>query len=198
MCGGESVAGASTIYTIFASLPFFAGWYNLLLNPCGSNDMRHSLKTISLLIGCLLTLTACAQTASVGIPTPSQATREVQQVAPTASQVTNTPIPPLPTETPAPQQTPTSAPAQAADTAVPETATAELPAATATAVPSTGSASVACNRTVTYIVKPGDNLFRIALRYRTTIQAIARRNGISNTRVIRAGQRLRIVTCARS
>jgi peptidoglycan L-alanyl-D-glutamate endopeptidase CwlK len=51
---------------------------------------------------------------------------------------------------------------------------------------------------VTYIVRPGDNLFRIALRYRTTINAIARRNGIKNTRVIRVGQRLRILTCARS
>ena len=165
--------------------------------------MRHSLKTISLLLGCLLALTACAQPASVGIPTPSQATRDAQQaqqlaLTVTASQVVSTPIPPLPTDTTVPQQTPTAMPAQAAPTAVPEAATAQEPTAAPTSVPSTNSGSVSCNRTVTYIVKPGDNLFRIALRYRTTINAIARRNGLKNTRVIRVGQRLRILTCARS
>jgi LysM repeat protein len=46
-------------------------------------------------------------------------------------------------------------------------------------------------------VQPGQNLFRIALRYNTTINAIARLNGITNTRLIRVGQRLRVVTCAR-
>jgi LysM repeat protein len=62
----------------------------------------------------------------------------------------------------------------------------------------TGSTTVtACKQQVIHIVKPGENLFRIALRYRTTIYAIARRNGITNVRVIRSGQRLRIVTCAR-
>jgi len=45
------------------------------------------------------------------------------------------------------------------------------------------------------VVKPGENLFRIALRYNTTILSIARRNNISDPRVIRTGQRLHIVTC---
>ena len=164
--------------------------------------MRHSLKTISLLLGCLLALTACAQPASVGIPTPSQATRDAQQaqqlaLTVTASQVVSTPIPPLPTDTPVPQQTPTATPAQVASTAVPESVP-EEPTVAPTRVPSTNTGSVSCNRLVTYIVKPGDNLFRIALRYRTTINAIARRNGIKNTRVVHVGQRLRILTCARS
>jgi LysM repeat protein len=35
------------------------------------------------------------------------------------------------------------------------------------------------------------------LRYRTTAAAIARRNGLASTRIIHAGQRLRILTCAR-
>ena len=48
-----------------------------------------------------------------------------------------------------------------------------------------------------HIVQPGQNLFRIALRYRTTINAIARLNGITNTRLVRAGQRLVVVTCRR-
>ncbi len=55
----------------------------------------------------------------------------------------------------------------------------------------------ACGRRIVHIVQPGQNLFRIALRYRTTINAIARLNGITNTRLVRAGQRLVIVTCRR-
>lgn len=41
-----------------------------------------------------------------------------------------------------------------------------------------------------HIVRPGENLFRIALRYNTTINAIARANGIVNPRYIYVGQRL--------
>jgi LysM repeat protein len=51
--------------------------------------------------------------------------------------------------------------------------------------------------TIVHVVQPGQNLFRIALRYRTTINAIARLNGITNTRLIRVGQRLRVRTCLR-
>jgi len=39
-----------------------------------------------------------------------------------------------------------------------------------------------------YTVRPGDNLFRIALRFGTTIQAIVRANGIVNPRIIHVGQ----------
>jgi LysM repeat protein len=146
----------------------------------------------------MLALAACAQPASVGIPTPSQATRDAQQqqLAPTAtvSQVTDTPIPPLPTDTAMPQSAATETPTPVSSTAVPAAVTPEDTTPEPTPVPSTGS--VSCNRLITYIVKPGDNLFRIALRYRTTILAIARRNGLTNTRVIHVGQRLRILTCA--
>ena len=41
-----------------------------------------------------------------------------------------------------------------------------------------------------HIVRPGENLYRIALRYGTTINAIAQANGIQNTRLIYVGQRL--------
>jgi LysM repeat protein len=46
-----------------------------------------------------------------------------------------------------------------------------------------------------YIVRPGDTLYSIARRYRTTVAAIARANGIANPRRIWAGQRLVIPTC---
>jgi LysM repeat protein len=42
----------------------------------------------------------------------------------------------------------------------------------------------------TYVVQPGDTMFRIATRYNTTVAALAQLNGIVNPNVIRVGQRL--------
>jgi LysM repeat protein len=44
----------------------------------------------------------------------------------------------------------------------------------------------------THVVQPGENLFRIALRYGTTPQAIAAANNLPNVHLIYAGQVLRI------
>jgi len=41
---------------------------------------------------------------------------------------------------------------------------------------------------VTYTVKPGDTLYAIAVKYGTTVQAIAAANNISNPNLIRVGQ----------
>jgi LysM repeat protein len=84
-----------------------------------------------------------------------------------------------PTEepTPIPSSTPTTAPATAAATTPAPTA---LPSA-ATPLP-TGQ--------TTHVVQRGENLFRIALRYGTTVQAIASANGIANPARIYVGQRL--------
>jgi LysM repeat protein len=82
-----------------------------------------------------------------------------------------------PTLTPIPSSTPTTVPA----TAVPTTpATTAIPS-TATPLP-TGQ--------ITHVVQRGENLFRIALRYGTTVQAIASANGIANPALIYVGQRL--------
>lgn len=43
-----------------------------------------------------------------------------------------------------------------------------------------------------HVVQRGENLFRIAIRYGTTVEAIAQANGISNVATISAGQRLLI------
>ena len=44
----------------------------------------------------------------------------------------------------------------------------------------------------THVVGPGENLYRIALRYGTTVQALAQLNGITNHHHVVAGQALRI------
>ena len=45
---------------------------------------------------------------------------------------------------------------------------------------------------VTHVVQPGENLFRIALRYNTTVEAIAQANGIANASQIYVGQELTV------
>jgi len=47
-------------------------------------------------------------------------------------------------------------------------------------------------QSVTHVVQPGENLFRIALKYGTTVEAIAAANGIVNPSMIYAGQELLI------
>ena len=54
------------------------------------------------------------------------------------------------------------------------------------------SAGPAQQGTVTYVVLPGDNLFRIALRFNTTVQAIATANNIANPNLIFVGEVLTI------
>ncbi len=77
---------------------------------------------------------------------------------------------PTPTTTPGPSQpTPTGTPTPT-----------HTPGPQPTGTPSPGG--------FYYTVLSGDNLFRIALRFGTTVQAIAQANGIVNPRLIRVGQ----------
>jgi LysM repeat protein len=56
-------------------------------------------------------------------------------------------------------------------------------------IPGTSSDS---GKTVTHVVQPGENLFRIALKYGTTVEAISAANSIVNPALIFAGQELTI------
>jgi LysM repeat protein len=78
---------------------------------------------------------------------------------------------------PAPTPTPTANPVTPIVTSIPPSAT-----PTPTASPSTCRA--------VYVVRPGDTLYRIALRYGTSYAEIARVNQISNPRLIYPGQQL--------
>ncbi|MCS7260900.1 MAG: LysM peptidoglycan-binding domain-containing protein, partial [Anaerolineae bacterium] len=61
-----------------------------------------------------------------------------------------------------------------------------IPTASAPSAPAPGGA------TTIHIVQPGETLFRIALRYNTTVEAIAQANGISNPWYIYPGQQLTV------
>ena len=58
-------------------------------------------------------------------------------------------------------------------------------------------ASAAPDRDSIHVVQPGETLFGIAAHYGTTMQALARLNGIANPNRIYVGQRL-VVPCARA
>jgi len=91
----------------------------------------------------------------------------------------------LPTATPTMPPSPIPTATFVPPTAVPPTAVPPTSAPAATTAP-TGQ--------VTHVVQPGENLFRIALRYGTTVGAIASANGIANPALIKVGQVLRIPT----
>ncbi len=106
-------------------------------------------------------------------------------------------------------QAPTEEATAAATTEAPA-ATEAAPAATEAATPAaevvvTPEATVAVEATVAattesaitgvpgkHVVQAGENLFRIALRYGTTVEAIAKANGITNATLIYIGQVLTI------
>jgi LysM repeat protein len=69
-------------------------------------------------------------------------------------------------------------------------ATAEAPAATATPVPTTTPAAAGTPRV--HMVQAGENLFRIALRYGVTVDAIAALNHLADVSRIYVGQELLI------
>ncbi|MBN1936304.1 MAG: LysM peptidoglycan-binding domain-containing protein [Anaerolineae bacterium] len=57
-------------------------------------------------------------------------------------------------------------------------------------LPGTGDGG---GETITHVVQPGENLFRIALKYNTTVEAVAAANNIVNPSFVYAGQNLVIV-----
>jgi len=135
------------------------------------------LIVLSLLAGCYRPaapdVTPTAAAAAEDVPS------EEDQLATAAAESTRTAEMAEATATPTePPPTPTPTTAPATPTPKPSTPT---PTPTSTPVP-TGE--------VTHVVQRGENLFRIALRYGTTVQAIASANGIANPARIYAGQKL--------
>jgi LysM repeat protein len=73
---------------------------------------------------------------------------------------------------------------------LPDTSSTPVPTAVAVAVtPAPSPDGATCPE---HTVARGENLFRIALRYKTTVQAVATLNNLANPRLIYAGQTLKI------
>jgi LysM repeat protein len=88
------------------------------------------------------------------------------------------------------QPTETPTPSPAAPTSTPTPSTTAVP--TFTPSPATSTPTPVAAGETTHTVQPGENLFRIALRYNTTVEAIASANGIANPALIYVGQQLTI------
>jgi len=124
------------------------------------------------------TVTAIAQTNNITNPNlifVGQVLTIPGTVAPTA-----TPTSSIPTATPSGTVTP----------GTPQAPTATLQA-TPTLAPSPTPQPAPGGETI-HVVQPGENLFRIALRYNMTTAALAAYNGIPNPNLIYVGQRIRI------
>jgi membrane-bound lytic murein transglycosylase D len=59
---------------------------------------------------------------------------------------------------------------------------------------SSDSKKIACDSSKTYVVRRGDTLFSISMRFSTTVAEIRNANGLNHTRIT-PGQKLRIPTC---
>ena len=105
---------------------------------------------------------------------------------PTPSRTPTPTVTSVPTETPTPTATrlvpsPTPVAPTATATATRQVTDTPAPTATATVTPTPAPA-------VTYVVRKGDTLFEIALRFDVTVGALARANDISDPTLIRPGQ----------
>lgn len=147
------------------------------------------LGTINLLI-MLGLMAGCYRPAAPDVtPTPAGRTEAVlseeEMIATAVANATlaaqmaeRTPTVEMPTVPPSP---PTPSPPTPSPTTMPPTPVPTAPAPTPTTFP-TGQ--------VMHVVQRGENLFRIALRYGTTVEAIASANGIANPARIYVGQML--------
>ena len=59
-------------------------------------------------------------------------------------------------------------------------------------IPGAGGAPAGQGASIVHVVEPGETMFRIALRYGTTVEALAQANGIANPWFIYVGQELTI------
>jgi LysM repeat protein len=108
----------------------------------------------------------------------AESTRAAQTTEETQTAETPTKTPSTPTPSPT-----TTSPIPVPTTSVPATPVPTTPTPVPTSPP-TGQ--------TTHVVQRGENLFRIALRYGTTVEAIASANGIANPSRIYVGQVLTI------
>jgi LysM repeat protein len=136
-------------------------------------------------LAALVALTACRPTRSRSGPVPTATPPGLLFGAPTATETVAPTMPPTPTLLPVTPIMPEGAP-------TPTPFFSPLPPPT----PVAPAPTAAPPAQVTHVVQPGETLFRIALRYGTTVEAIARANNLINPDFIVPGQRLVIPVSA--
>ncbi|MGC9399350.1 MAG: LysM peptidoglycan-binding domain-containing protein [Anaerolineae bacterium] len=158
-------------------------------------------KTVSALVLIvvlvLVPLTACNRSAAPDLleaedELMQQAASEVEE--PTQAPTYTPTVEPTEEATEVPTATPTAVPTEEITPEPTEEAT-EAPTEEATETPTEEVVDVTVEPTgdgTQHVVKAGENLFRIALRYNTTVEALAQANGITNPALIYAGQVLTI------
>lgn len=164
---------AALILTVMFSLAFSACKREIVPDVIETPAGALSAEAIVATAYVEATRAAVALVESEPLASPAQ-TSPLPTPIPTTAVPTLTPTPVVPTPTPLVTPIPTLTPTPVSP-----------PTPTPTPVP---------GGTVIHVVQPGENLFRIALRYGTTVQAIASRNGIANPALIYVGQRLVIPT----
>lgn len=166
--------------------------------------------------------TATAAAAAAETPTEEPSPTVQPTVAPTTppTAAAATPTSPPPTPTPEPEVAPTTAPVSSG----PQTYVVQpgdtlysiarrygmnyqdlaahngivnphrIQAGQVLRIPAGGEPSPPSGGEIVYTVQPGENLFRIALRYNMNYHYLASYNGIANPHTLRAGQTIRIPT----
>jgi LysM repeat protein len=145
--------------------------------------IRRALPWLGL--AALVALTACRPTRSRSGPVPTATPPGLLFGAPTPTETVAPAMPPTPTLLPVTPIMPEGAP-------TPTPFFSPLPPPT----PVAPAPTAAPPAQVTHVVQPGETLFRIALRYGTTVEAIARANNLINPDFIVPGQRLVIPVSA--
>lgn len=158
------------------------------------NSMITMILCALIAVGLVLTtntMTLNAQEQTEEPTLESEHADDAAEVAPTEPEAT-------PTLVASPTSQPTAEPAGPTDTppidiltGVPEQATG-LPATPTALSPAQIQQAPPAASTNTYTVRRGDTLYRIALRFNTTVNQLAALNGITNPRLIFVGQTLRI------
>ena len=163
-------------------------------------------------LACIISLAGCGRVAmSNGVPAtpPPMVLAGPSGVTQRTAGGPELAVLPLATATPVVEAPPVVAPAAPTPivvTALPQPTPAPQPAPVPQPEPTTvvvlpavyaDSGNIICNQAYQHVVVTGENLFRIALRYRSSIEAIARANAIENVHLIKIADTLRIMGCAR-
>jgi LysM repeat protein len=117
---------------------------------------------------------------------------EMQPEEATPAEAEETEMEPTETEAAAPEPTETVLEPVATEESEPESEPPPTPVVTETSV--IEEAPEVSSDGSTYVVRPGDNLFRIALNHGVTVQALSQANNITNPALINVGQELTIPT----